>query len=142
MEFAAKEKGAFIVIYFAGHGYEINGIGFVLTSDFPGPVNLSRIISQGIPIISIVEVIVACAGPKLIILDACRSDAAEHSDAFEIERFVNSAKDLKRMYSAAANASDLIFAFSTSAGEDAGDGVDGNSRYCLAGIVKLTLGFW
>ncbi|KGH27936.1 caspase family protein [Comamonas testosteroni] len=132
-----KAKGdpatrAFTVIYFAGHGFETGGLGFLLPIDFPGPVELLRIPQLGMSSLRLVDAISEKIGPKLIILDACRLDATRESPASEITRFHELAEAIKDQYSSVVNADDVVFAFATSAGAPAGDGVNGNSRYCEA----------
>ena len=68
----------------------------------------------------------------MIILDACRLDAAYGSDASEVTRFNELVAAIKPKYPNVANADDIVFAFATSAGAPAGDGVSGHSRYCEA----------
>lgn len=122
----------FTVIYFAGHGFETGGLGFLLPTDFPGPVQLIRIPTLGLSTLHLVDAISEKSGPKLIILDACRSDAARESSSNEVTRFNELIEDVKALHPNAVNADDVVFAFATSAGAPAGDGVDGHSRYCKA----------
>jgi len=129
---AEPTLSAFTVIYFAGHGFETSGLGFLLPVDFPGPVNLVRIPNFGLSTLLLVNAISGNAGPKLIILDACRSDAAQESTVSELARFNELAEDIKAQYPDVVNADDVVFAFATSAGAPAGDGVNGHSRYCEA----------
>ncbi len=123
---------AFTVIYYAGHGYETGGLGFILPADFPGPPILVRIPRLALSTLRLVDAISGYTGPKLIILDACRSDAAIDADANDVARFMELASDLKEQYPNVVGADDLVFAFATSAGKAAGDGVNGHSRYCAA----------
>ena len=122
----------FTVIYFAGHGFEIGGLGFLLPTDFPGPVSLLRIPTLGLSTLQLVGAVSENAGPKLIILDACRLDAAYGSDASEVTRFNELVAAIKLKYPNVANADDIVFAFATSTGAPAGDGVIGHSPYCEA----------
>ena len=136
---AGSATPTFSVIYFAGHGFETSGLGFLLPADFPGPVDLIRIPRLGLSTLQLVDAISGNAGPKLIILDACRSDAARDATASEVTRFNELAEQIKAQYSNAANADDVVFAFATSAGTAAGDGVNGHSRYCdalAAGVLS------
>ena len=124
--------GVFSVIYFAGHGYETGGLGFLVPSDQPGPVNLSGIVQWGLSTLSLVDALAGCSGPKLIILDACRADAAEGAHPDDLVRFSDKARQLKERFQGVLDSGDVVFAFATGAGESAGDGLNGHSRYCEA----------
>ncbi|WP_322037244.1 caspase family protein [Burkholderia cepacia] len=125
---------AFAIIYFAGHGFEMGGLGFLVAADQPSPLTLSAIAQWGLSTLSLVDALAGCTGPKLIILDACREDAAEKasSNANELLRFSDAAKRLKMQFEGVLDTDDLVFAFATGAGKPAGDGVNGHSRYCEA----------
>ncbi|WP_375296330.1 caspase family protein, partial [Escherichia coli] len=78
------------------------------------------------------EALAGCNGPKLIILDACRVDAAEKASSNELLSFNDKAKHVKSQFADVLDTDDLVFAFATGAGKPAGDGVNGHSRYCEA----------
>jgi len=115
----------FALIYFAGHGVELNGVGYILPKDFPADVRPGSIGMMGVPVSDFVSIAATCTGAKLIILDICRigteswsaSDRADLALLFEID-------------SDAAKANNVLIAYSTSTGEIAGDGSGSNSVYC------------
>lgn len=123
---------AFAIIYFAGHGFETGGLGFLVAADQPSPLTLSAIAEWGLSTLSLVDALAGCTGPKLIILDACRVDAAEKASSNDLLRFSDNAKRLKMRFEDVLDTDDLVFAFATGAGKPAGDGVNGHSRYCEA----------
>jgi len=123
---------AFAIIYFAGHGFETGGLGFLVAADQPSPLTLSAIAEWGLSTLSLVDALAGCTGPKLIILDACRVDAAEKASSNELLSFNDKAKHLKMLFADVLDTDDLVFAFATGAGKPAGDGVNGHSRYCEA----------
>lgn len=134
---AAAAGNAFAVIYFAGHGFETGGLGFLMPADLPDHISLSAIVNMGVPTLSLVDALAGCTGPKIIILDACRSDAAEMAGSEEISLFNEKAKGLKKVFREVLDTKDLVFAFATGAGKPAGDGVSGHSRYCEALAAEM-----
>lgn len=123
---------AFTIIYFAGHGFETGGLGFLVAADQPSPLTLSAIVEWGLSTLNLVGSLAGCTGPKLIILDACRTDAAEGASSDEFVHFNDKAKHLRKLFEDVLDTDDLVFAFATGAGKPAGDGVNGHSRYCEA----------
>jgi hypothetical protein len=127
----------FKVAYFAGHGVEVAGAAYFLPSDFPSRVSTGALRFAGISLQSIVEAMSACAGPSLIVLDMCRG-AIETSLPTDLSALSELVRDNREMYKKATEAHDLLIAYSTSAGDEAGDGPDGNSIYTRA-LCKFML---
>jgi len=121
----------FKIAYFAGHGVEVSGAAYFLPSDFPSRVSPGTLGFAGISLQRIVEATSACAGPSLVVLDMCRGsvDTSLPSDASALSDLV---RENREVYNKAAAAHDLLIAYSTSAGDEAGDGPDGNSRFTRA----------
>lgn len=137
-EFESKIKQAgadrapvFKVAFFAGHGVEVAGAAYFLPSDFPDRVSPGSLGYSGISLQRLVQALSACAGPSVVILDMCRGsvDASLPSDASALSDLVRQNREI---YQRASQAHDLLIAYSTSAGDVAGDGLDGNSRYTRA----------
>lgn len=130
-------SSVFKVAYFAGHGVEVAGAAYFLPSDFPERVSPGTLGFAGISLQRIVEAMSACGGPSVIVLDMCRGSVATSlpSDASALSDLV---RDNRELYNKATEAHNLLIAYSTSAGDEAGDGPDGNSRYTRA-LCKLML---
>lgn len=131
-----KEAGAdgapvFKVAFFAGHGVEVAGAAYFLPSDFPDRVSPGSLGYAGISLQRLVQALAACPGPSVVILDMCRGsvDASLPSDASALADLIRQNREI---YQKAAQAHDLLIAYSTSAGDVAGDGLDGNSRFTRA----------
>jgi len=133
---AMMDRGAFIVVYFAGHGLEVNGAGFVLLRDFPGEPTLSMVAQRGTPLARLIDTIARYKGPKLVVIDACRVAVGSYLPS-DLSTFIDATNHAVAMYPGAASAGDLLVAFSTSTGMPAGDGVGDNSRYCEALVTGL-----
>ncbi|WP_183036140.1 caspase family protein [Cupriavidus sp. UME77] len=121
----------FCTVYFAGHGLELNGEGYVLLADFPVDPTLAGVARFGFPVARLIDAVATCNGPKLIIVDACRIPIGSH-DPSDWQAFAAATAHARKAYPKVATASDVLIGYSTSAGMAAGDGVSGNSRYCEA----------
>lgn len=125
---AASCGSPFCVIYVAGHGVELNGSGFVLPADFPGGISPSTLGLRGISVLNLVDSLVNSFGPKIVVLDICRvsvnnwmpHDLSSYSDLLEQQR---------AEFASAASGTNVLIAFSTSAGSGASDGTSRNSAY-------------
>lgn len=127
----SEQAPVFKVAFFAGHGFEVAGAAYFLPSDFPDRVSPGSLGYCGISLQRIVQALSSCAGPSVVILDVCRGSVATSlpSDASALSDLVRQNREI---YQKAAQAHDLLIAYSTSAGDVAGDGLDGNSRYTRA----------
>lgn len=125
---ASSSESPFCVIYVAGHGVELNGSGFVMPADFPNGISPSLLGLRGISVLNLVDSFANSLGPKLVILDICRvsvhswtpHDMSSYSDLLERQR---------TEFASAVSATNLLIAFSTSAGSVASDGSSRNSIY-------------
>ncbi|MFV8637921.1 caspase family protein [Ralstonia pseudosolanacearum] len=136
-----EANSAFCTVYFAGHGLEVNGEGYILLADFPVDPTLAGIARYGFPVARLIDAVATCNGPKLIIVDACRLPINSH-DSTEWKVFADAITHTRETYPNVAATSDVLIGYSTSAGMAAGDGVSGNSRYCEAlseGILDHSL---
>jgi len=73
---AQIEPGSSTVVYFAGHGVEINGANYLIPSDAPSPtVDAATLTGHSIALSSILDTLKGHgAATNVIILDACRSN--------------------------------------------------------------------
>jgi len=117
----------FSLIYFAGHGFEANGAGYVLPADFPLPPRASILRQYALPITRLLTSMRTGLGPKVLVLDACRTGF----DRWNAEEWARIAPDLQMMRES-ENCEDVLIAYSTSAGDIARDGVETNSLYCVS----------
>ncbi|WP_434130905.1 caspase family protein [Methylocaldum sp. GT1BB] len=120
------QQRCFTLIFFAGHGIEKNGAGYVLPRDFPLPIATGRLRHYGIPITRLLSAVKANSGPKLLIIDACRS-SVDKSIRLDWNAI---APELDEMRSEESSYNDLLIAYSTSAGEKALDGKGQHSLFC------------
>ena len=126
---ASRGEKAFTVIYFAGHAVEVNGASFMLPADFPEWVSPSTLGLRAFSAPALTDAIVSCPGPKIIIIDACRVPTAIW-EPYEVAQFSDLVSEQRQTYPRSDEVHDLLIAFSTSPGSEAGDGLDGHSVYC------------
>ena len=126
--FGTEVQGrCFALVYLAGHGMEINGAGYVLPSDFPFPISASGVRQYAISIKDILNSMVNGGGPKVLILDACRSGF----DTWNADEWTRLTPDLAMMRDT-TNTDGVLIAYAASADEPALDGTSENGRYCEA----------
>lgn len=126
--FAAQinQNHCFSLIFFAGHGVENHGAGYVLPSDFPLPVSSGRLKFSGISIAQLLSTIGDSVGPKMLVIDACRSSVATLSQ----QDWADISPELAEMRAVESSRNDVLIAYSTSASERALDGSGQHSLYC------------
>jgi hypothetical protein len=116
------------LIYFAGHGVEHYGAGFILPSDFPFPVKQSGLRHFGVSTAELCTALMSKKGAKVLMLDSCRTWPA--LDEREKTAF---SEQLDEIRASETRLDNLIISYSTSASEAALDGKPGaSSRYCDA----------
>ena len=124
--FSKLARGScFSLIYFAGHGFEANGAGYVLPADFPFPPRASILRQCALPITKLLESMSEGLGPKVPVLDTCRTGF----DAWDAKEWARTTPDLQAMRESMGY-DDVLIAYSTSAGDIAFDGAGTSSRYC------------
>ncbi|MYM82763.1 hypothetical protein GTP44_12445 [Duganella sp. FT50W] len=126
---ALEGKEVFCVVYYAGHGVEMNGNGYVMPADFPAELQPSTLSHYGVSLLNILSKMTAAAGPKLLVLDACRESLA-HWNSFDMNRFAENVAADRSTFGAALDATNVVIAYSTSSGAIASDGKGQNSHYC------------
>ncbi|WP_363799172.1 caspase family protein [Lysobacter firmicutimachus] len=119
------------VVYYAGHAIEIGGFGVLLPADTPAPVTIGPIRRSGVPVLEVVAALKAGRGPKVVIVDACRSAIDGWSD-LQLRDFAAWADSETKRLAGVDVAGDLALAYSTASGQMASDGRTGsrNSLYC------------
>lgn len=119
----------FSVVHYAGHAVEIGGYGVLMPVDSVFPATPLSLDCGGVSVLEVVDALKAGHGPKVVTIDACR-DAALGWDPQQMLDFTRiSTRETQRL-KRAAQADDVVIAYSTSAGQPAYDGTGGNSTYC------------
>jgi WD40 repeat protein len=131
LEAGASGEQVFSVAYFAGHGVEVAGAAYFLPRDFPDQVSPGSLQFMGVSLESVIDAMSGADGPKLVVLDMCRGHV-DTSTATDVSTLSDMVQQNRKLYQKASEAHNLLIAYSTSAGDDAGDGVTGNSRYTVA----------
>ncbi|MGO1000533.1 caspase family protein [Lysobacter sp. CA196] len=119
----------FSVVYYAGHAVEIGGFGVLMPADSVFPATPQSLAHGGVPVLEIVDALKAGHGPKVVIVDACR-DAVRGWTQPQMLDFTHLSERETKRPKRAAEASDVVIAYSTSAGQKAYDGTGANSTYC------------
>lgn len=117
---------AIALVYYAGHGIEINGRNYLVGTD----VDMSspqQVLAHSIDATEMLSALgLATPGAKILILDACRDNPFP-------ERFRRQAHGLAQIEAPV----ETFIAFSTSPGKVAEDGSGSNSPYTKALIARL-----
>jgi len=114
------------LFYFAGHAVERSGVGFVLPTDFPFPVDASATKIYGVGLDRIVDAIKPSKS-SVVVLDGCRNWPIGLDDQAQMSRH------LDEMAAEEKNWTNTLFAYSTSSTKAASDGVPGEgSRFCTS----------
>ena len=119
----------FAAVFYAGHAIEIGGFGVLMPTDIPYPVCQAGIAHQGVPVLEIVDAMKAGHGPKVVMIDACRT-AAEDWDREQLLKFNAWTKQEAARLKDASESDEVAIAYSTTSGYPAYDGSATNSLYC------------
>jgi len=134
-EFADNARGADVaVIYFAGHGLEIDGTNYVVPVD----AVLQRDSDVDDEAISLNRILVAAEAAsklRLIILDACR----DNPFAKKMKRTIASRSLGRGLIGVEANKPNTFIAFAAKEGSIASDGDGRNSPFSAALLKHLTV---
>ncbi|WP_114859720.1 caspase family protein [Azospirillum brasilense] len=114
------------LIYFAGHGVEFRGAGYIIPVDAEFPLSAGSLDYFCVPTSALIRALRGCGGPKVLVVDACR----EGVKGWSAEEWNRSGNFLDVIREQESNVDDTLIAYSTSFGEIAKDGKDGNSLYC------------
>jgi Caspase domain len=132
----ASQDSAIAVVYYAGHGIEVNGINYLVPVDAKLASDRDAE-DEAISLNRVVESVEGAKQLKLIILDACRDDP-----------FVNTMKRFRRvafrgiapgLAAVAPTSSDTLIAYAAKAGSTAEDGEGKHSPFTTALLDNLTV---
>ena len=133
-EFTDQARGADIaVIYFAGHGLEVNGSNYVVPIDAmlerdadveDEAVSLNRLLFAAEPASKL----------RLVILDACRDNPFDK----KMKRMVATRAVSRGLIGVEANRPNTFIAFAAKEGSTAADGVGEHSPFTMALLTHLT----
>jgi tetratricopeptide (TPR) repeat protein len=127
-DFGDRAQGAdWAVIYFAGHGMEVGGVGYLIPTD----AKLERdvhVADETIPLDRFLQKAEGARRLRLVILDACRNNPF----AARMARSGSSARAIGRGLPALEPEGDVLVAYATKHGMTAMDGEGDNSPYALA----------
>ena len=122
------------LLYYSGHGLQIDGGNYLLPVDIT--VESPRSVRYGaVDVGEIVREMETKAGVALVVLDACRDNPfAAQLAAAEGTRSVAATRGLARLKAAGAG---TIIAYAAAAGSVASDGGEGNSPYTKAFLTEV-----
>ena len=118
------------LFFFAGHGVQVSGKNFLLPVDYGTLDKSEDLLNAGLDLDGIIAALSKKSGLSLVILDACRDNAAELALSFKVEQGFAPIKQ---------TAAGIYIAYSTAPGTQANDGIGGNSPYSKALAQNLTL---
>ncbi len=140
-EFMARAKGSDIaLVYYSGHGLQLNGENYIVPSDFDP--RKRDITGQLISVSHVLDGLDAVAKVKIILLDACRENP--FSSAVAKARGIKAAKGLAPIKVEAPSDQDksdaygLIVGYATQPNDTADDG-DGSLSPYAAGLLQATV---
>ena len=133
-DFSDQVRGADIaVVFFAGHGIEVNGTNYLIPVD----ATLERDIDvedEAVPLDRVTQVLEQAKRLRLVILDACRENPFVRS----MRRTVANRSIGRGLARVEVISSDTLIAFAAKAGSTASDGGGTNSPYTSALVKHLT----
>ena len=133
-DFGDKARGADIaVIYFAGHGLEVDGVNYAVPVD----AALERDVDVDDEAVALNRILLAVEPAtqlRLIILDACRDDPF----ARKMKRTIASRSIGRGLVGVEANRPNTFIAFAAKEGSTAADGDGQNSPFSTALLKHLT----
>jgi uncharacterized caspase-like protein len=133
-DFGDKARGADIaVIYFAGHGLEVDGINYAVPVD----ATLERDVDvddEGVALNRFLQAAEPASQLRLVILDACR----DNPFAKKMKRTLASRSISRGLAGVEANRPNTFIAFAAKEGSTAADGDGENSPFSTALLKHLT----
>jgi formylglycine-generating enzyme required for sulfatase activity len=131
--FSDKVRDADIaVVFFAGHGIEVNGTNYLIPVD----AALERDIDvedEAVPLDRVTQLLEPARRLRLVILDACRDNPFVHS----MRRIAGTRSIGRGLAKVEVLTSDTLIAFAARAGSTAEDGKGANSPYTSALVKHL-----
>jgi uncharacterized caspase-like protein len=130
-DFSDKVRDADVaVVYFAGHGMEIDGTNYVIPVDAALERDIDAF-DEAIPLDRILAVIEPAKVLRLVILDACRDNPFSKT----MKRTIGSRSIGRGLAKVEPNSPNTLIAFAAKAGSTASDG-DGNNSPFTTALIK------
>lgn len=131
--FSQKSHGAdMAVVFYAGHGMEVNHQNYLIPTDARLETDLS-VSYEAVPLELVTEAVASAKGLKLVILDACRNNPFAAS-----MKLTNQSRSIGRGLARVEPADGTLVAFAAKEGTVASDGGnDRNSPYTKALLAHL-----
>jgi uncharacterized caspase-like protein len=120
------------VVFYAGHGIEVNGINYLIPVDAALERDLD-VEDEAVPLDRVSQVLEQAGRLRLVILDACRDNPFIRS----MQRTVGSRSIGRGLAKVEVLTSNTLIAFAAKAGSTASDGQGANSPYTSALIKHL-----
>jgi len=134
-EFTNQVRDADIaVVYYAGHGIEIDGINYLLPIDAKLEQDTDAD-DEAIPLDRLIRVLEPAKRLRLVILDACR----ENPFARTMKRSLGTRTVTRGLAKVEPTSTDTLIAYAAKAGSTAADGADGNSPFTKALLNNLAV---
>jgi tetratricopeptide (TPR) repeat protein len=132
-DFGDRVNGAdWAVVYYAGHGMEMNGAAYLLPVDAKLEKD-THVNDETIALDRVLEKVDGARRLKLVILDACRNNPF----VARMARSVNSTRSIGRGLPALEPEGDVLVAYATKHGTTALDGEGANSPYAKALVEHI-----
>jgi len=132
-DFSDKVRDADVaVVYYAGHGMEIDGTNYVIPVDAALERDIDAF-DEAIPLDRILTVIEPAKALRLVILDACRDNPFSKT----MKRTIGSRSVGRGLAKVEPNNPNTLIAFAAKAGSTASDGNGSNSPFTTALIKYL-----
>ncbi|MDA9525476.1 caspase (peptidase) [Bradyrhizobium sp. CCBAU 11434] len=132
-EFGLRSRDADIaVVYYAGHGIEVDGINYLVPTDAALEVD-TDVYDEALPLDRILATIEPAKQLRLVILDACR----DNPFAGTMKRTVASRSIGRGLAKVEPSSPNTMIAFAAKAGSTASDGDSKNSPFAIAVVERL-----
>jgi len=132
-EFAAKARDADVaVVYYAGHGIELDGINYLIPVDAALETD-GDVLDETVPLERVLFAVEPARQLRLVILDACRDNPFSKT----MKRTMASRAIGRGLAKVEPTSSNTMIAFAAKAGSTASDGDSKNSPYAAALIDHL-----
>ena len=132
-EFGTKARDADVaVIYYAGHGIELDGNNYLIPTDATLETD-TDVFDEAFPLDRVLFAIEPARQLRLVILDACRDNPFARS----MRRTVASRAVGRGLAKVEPSSPNTVIAFAAKAGSTASDGDSSNSPFALALVERL-----
>ena len=141
-DFALDAEGADLaLVYYAGHGVEIEGKNYLLPSD-ADVSDIDTLSGGAIALSDVVSILTAASPSAILLVDACRNDPfagtpLEADGRGAVALAGQSAPRLSPGFARVGRADGLVYAFAATPGETASDGSGGHSPFAEALLRHL-----